>query len=247
MSNQRQTSNGMDISLVICAHNEEKYIGACLDAAIQNSRGRFKEIIVVDNASTDKTAEIARTKSGVRVVREEKKGLTFARQAGLEATNSELVAYTDADTLLPVGWMDIVEGVFESPSVVSLSGPARYFDGSFIEDAVMGFFWRGIAPLTYRAVGYMVYGANFVAKRSALLAIGGFDRSIEFYGEDTDIARRLATQGKSIFRADFFIYTSARRLQHEGLIRANTTYAMNYLWPVLFKRPYHSTHRDIRT
>lgn len=237
----------MDISLIICAHNEENYIGACLDAAIKNSRGKFKEIVVVDNASSDTTADIARSKSGVRVVREETKGLTHARQAGLEATNSELVAYTDADTLLPDGWMDIVEETFKDPRTVSLSGPARYFDGTLLQNAVMGFFWRVVAPLTYRAVGYMVYGANFVAKRSALQAIDGFDRSIEFYGEDTDIARRLTTQGKSIFRTDFFILTSARRLHKEGLLRANLTYAMNYLWPVLFKRPYHSTHLDIRS
>ena len=82
----------MDISLIIPAHNEELYIGPCLDTAIKNSRGKFKEIIVVDNASTDKTADVARARSGVRVVYEAQKGLTSARQAGLEASSGELIA-----------------------------------------------------------------------------------------------------------------------------------------------------------
>jgi glycosyltransferase involved in cell wall biosynthesis len=236
----------MDISLVVCAHNEEKEIGACLDAAIKHSRGMFREIIVVDNASIDGTAAIARSR-GVRVVQEETKGLTYARAAGLDAARGELVAYIDADTRLPEGWIDIVEHTFlEFPRAASLSGPARYFDATVVQRIVMTFFWYIVAPVTYRIVGYMIYGANFVARRDALHAAGGFDHSIEFYGEDTDIARRLSKVGKTVFRTDFFIFTSARRLRQEGLIRTNTIYALNYLWPVLFGQPYHRTHSDIR-
>ena len=237
----------MKISLVIPAHNEEAFIGDCLDSAIQQSQGRFHEIVVVDNVSTDRTAEVARARLGVRVVREDQKGITHARQRGLEETTGDFVAYIDADTRLPAQWFDVAERAFkENPKAVSLSGPARYWDGTILQRVVMGCFWWISAPLTYRIVGYMVFGANFIAKRDALLAIGGFDRSIEFYGEDTDIARRLSKVGETLFRMNFFIYTSARRLQSEGMFRTNFTYAMNYLWPVLFKRPYHTTHQDIR-
>src|ERR1035441_7653186 len=94
------------ISLVICAHNEEKYIASCLEYAIQSSgwgrlhykRDGFHEIIVIDNASTDRTKEIAEKYPNVRVVREEKKGLTRARQCGYLNAKGDVLAFIDADT-----------------------------------------------------------------------------------------------------------------------------------------------------
>ena len=117
----------MDITLVICAHNEASCIGETVAIAQKNSHGKFKEIIVVDNVSTDATAEIARS-HGARVVFEPHKGLTSARQCGFEASQSELLAYIDADTHITPQWMGIAERTFnDRPDIVSLSGPRRYF------------------------------------------------------------------------------------------------------------------------
>jgi glycosyltransferase involved in cell wall biosynthesis len=235
----------MDITLVIPAHNEEAFIGMCLDAAIKNSRGKFKEIIVVDNASTDKTADVARM-HGARVVYESQKGLTFARQCGYEATASEYIAYIDADTLLSKNWIDVAENAFaKRPDIVALSGPRRYFGAAWYRRWTLNAFW-GIAPITYRIVGYMILGGNFIAKRSAIEAIGGFDRSIAFYGEDTNLARRLNSVGKVLFRMDFIVYASARRFETEGLVKPNMVYMLNYLWPVFFNRPFTKEYQDVR-
>ena len=100
------------VSLVIPAYNEEKYIAACLDHAIKNSGGRFFEIIVIDNASTDSTSRIARGFPGVRVVHEPNKGLTSARQRGFLESSGDIVAYLDADTRLPESWFDVLEREF---------------------------------------------------------------------------------------------------------------------------------------
>ncbi len=236
----------MDISLIIPAHNEELYIGPCLDTAIKNSRGKFKEIIVVDNASTDKTADVARARSGVRVVYEAQKGLTSARQAGLEASSGELIAYIDADTHITPQWIDIAERMFrERSDIVSLSGPRRYFGTVWYRRWILNAFW-GIAPITYRLVGFMILGGNFIAKRSAIQAIGGFDRSIAFYGEDTDLARRLSKIGKTLFRMDFYTHASARRFEREGIWKPNFVYVLNYIWPVIFHRPFTKTYKDVR-
>lgn len=189
-----------DVSLIIPTNNEEFQIGACLGMAIANSHGGFKEIIVVDNASTDQTAAIARSFEGVRVVYEPRKGLTRARQCGFHNATGNILAYIDADTRLPSGWLDVVEKTFAARAdVVSLSGSARYFDAPAWQRFTLGLGWWLAAPLAYSLAGYMVYGAHFAARRTALENIGGFDTSIEFYGEDTDLARRLATQGKTIF------------------------------------------------
>ena len=236
----------MDISLIIPAHNEEAFIGATLDAAIKNSRGRFKEIIVVDNVSTDKTAEVARSRPGVKVVYEGQKGLTSARQGGFEATTGEFLAYIDADTHITETWLDTAEKFFaKRPDAVCLSGPRRYFGAAWYRLWILNAMWA-TAPLAYPFVGYMILGGNFIARRSAIAAIGGFDRSIEFYGEDTDLARRLSKVGKVVFRMDFFVRSSARRFEEEGILKVNLIYGLNFIWPVVFGRPFTKVSQDVR-
>lgn len=236
----------MDITLIIPAYNEESMIAGTLDAAIKHSRGKFKEIIVVDNASTDETAEIARRYGGIRVVVEKNKGLTHARQAGFEAAASELLAYIDADTHTTPQWIGIIEREFaKHPEIVSLSGPRRYFGSSWWRRWILNAFW-GSAPIAYRIAGFMVFGGNFVVRRDAITKIGGFDRSIDFYGEDTELARRLSAVGKTRFRMDFYVYSSTRRFEKEGIFKVNMVYALNFAWPVLFHRPFTKKAQDVR-
>jgi glycosyltransferase involved in cell wall biosynthesis len=235
----------MDVTLIICAHNEEAVIAETIDTAKRNSAGRFKEILVVDNASTDKTGEIARA-HGARVVFESVKGLPSARQRGLESSSSEWLAYIDADTLIPPDWLSHAENIIaRRPDIVSLSGPRRYFGSAWWRLWLLNAMWA-LAPITYYIVGYMILGGNFIAKRSAIEQIGGFDRSIKFYGEDTDLARRLSKVGKTLFRMDFYAYASARRFETEGMFRTNSRYMLNYLWPVFFHRPFTKEYQDVR-
>ena len=84
------------------------------------------------------------------------------------------------------------------------------------------------------------------ARRDALLKIDGFDRSIAFYGEDADIARRLAKVGRVRFLMRLVMQTSARRLKAEGLMRTAAVYALNFLSEAILKRPATSSYRDIR-
>ncbi len=235
----------MDITLIICAHNEESVIGETIDVAKKYSGGKFKEILVVDNVSTDRTAEVAR-EHGARVVFEGEKGLPSARQRGFESSMSEYLAYIDADTLLTPQWMSIAEQTFcESLEAVSLSGPRRYFGTVWYRRWALNAMWY-VAPLTYHVVGYMILGGNFIARRSAIAEIGGFDTSIKFYGEDTDLARRISKVGKTLFRMNFYAYASARRFETEGIWKVNTVYALNYLWPVFFGRPFTKAYQDVR-
>lgn len=232
---------------MIPAHNEEAYIGGCLDSVLANAAGRFHEIIVVDNASSDRTAAVAAERPGVRVVTEPAKGLTRARQRGYLEATGEYVAYIDADTRMPPGWFEHAERTFAAhPDAVSLSGPAKYWDATPGQRLMLSVVWWLSAPIAYRVVGYMVYGAHFVVRRSALDAIGGFDHQVEFYGEDTDLARRLHPLGKVLFHMGFVILSSARRFKKEGMLRTTFVYSLNFVWPVLFGRPFTTSHNDIR-
>jgi hypothetical protein len=102
-----------------------------------------------------------------------------------------------------------------------------------------------MAPVMYRLVGYALLGGNFIARKDALEKVG-IDTSVLFYGEDTIIGQRLARVGKVMFRMDFYVWSSARRFEKEGIWRTNIRYGLNYIWPVLFGRPYTKAYNDVR-
>ena len=235
----------MDITLIIPAYNEEAEIAACIDVAKKYSHGRFREIIVVDNASSDRTGEIAR-EHGARVVREDRKGLPFAREAGVKAAQTPYIAFIDADTHLSQHWFGVAEKTFAKyPHIVAMSGPRRYFGTRRWRCWILNAFWI-FAPLIYWITGYMILGGNFIVRKSAIEKIGASNPDIKFYGEDTDLARRLSRVGKVMFKMNFYVYSSARRFETEGIFKPNITYALNYAWPALFGKPYTAEYRDVR-
>jgi glycosyltransferase involved in cell wall biosynthesis len=234
------------ISLVIPAYNEEKYLGECLKSALQNGKDLF-EIIVVNNASTDQTVAVAEAFSNVKVINATEKGLTKARQKGFEASGGDIIAYNDADTKMPAGWADKVSQYFEEDdNIVCVSGPYIYYDQSFISKMFTWIYWLLLAYPSYFFIGYMAVGGNFAVKKSAIEKIGGFDESISFYGEDTNIARRLSKIGKVKFIPSLYMYTSARRLKGEGLEKMAIKYIINFASEVLFKKPATDEYKDIR-
>ncbi len=243
------------LSFVIPAYNEENYIGPCLEAIERAMAGKNynMEVIVVNNASTDKTEEVARSFSWAKVVNEPNKGLVRARQAGFVATTGDLIANIDADTILPLGWIDTVFAEFKNDDkIVALSGPYIYYDLSKSVNFMIKFYYGlgkiicGVTQLFFKK-GAMVQGGNFILKRSALEKIGGFNvAEFDFYGEDTDIAIRMSKVGKVKFTFALPMTTSGRRLKGEGVIRMSLKYGINYLWPILFGKPYTNTYLDIR-
>jgi GT2 family glycosyltransferase len=94
--------------------------------------------------------------------------------------------------------------------------------------------------------GSMVQGGNFVLRRQALVQIGGFNTAIAFYGEDTDIARRMSRVGKVKFTFGLKMFSSARRLKHEGIFTMAGKYTINYLWTTFRKKPFTEEYIDIR-
>jgi len=236
----------MNISLVICAYNEEKFLGPCLASAIKNKAG-LHEILVVNNASTDKTEEVAKRFPNVNVVREERKGLTRARERGLSEATGDILAFIDADTLMPDGWVEKIARAYEhDPDLVCVSGPYIYYDAGFVTDVLVWLYWRIAGMPMYWLKGFMAVGGNFAAKKSALKKIGGFDTNIEFYGEDTNIARRLAQVGTVRFTLSLPMYTSARRFRGDGLVRTGWLYGKNFLSEAFLRKPATETYKDYR-
>lgn len=241
------------LAFVIPAYNEEALIGLCLESVIKEVKrsGADVDICVVNNASVDRTQEIAESFEGVRVVYESKKGLVNARHAGFEATTAELVANIDSDTVLPEGWLTTVLSEFEkNPQLVALSGPYIYYDMSLWNRFLVRLFYYlsyGFYLIAQALrIGSMIQGGNFVIKRSAWIKAGGYDRSIEFYGEDTDVAVRMSKVGPVKWTFALPMKTSGRRLEKEGVFRTAGTYVLNFFWVTFVGRPKTREYTDIR-
>ncbi len=234
------------ISLIILAYNEEKYIGTCLEYVIKNSNGKFLEIIVVDNASTDKTKDVSERYDGVKVVREDWKGMVRARQRGFLEAKGDILAYIDADTRMPECWVDTVISEFKKNSnLACLSGPYVYYDISKWDQFLYST-WSALSLIMSKIIGYMATGGNFAIRKDVLEKMNGFDTSIEFYGEDTNIARRAHKFGKVKFKSNFYMPTSGRRLKEQGIYRTGYTYLTNFLSEVFWHKPITREYKDYR-
>jgi glycosyltransferase involved in cell wall biosynthesis len=245
----------MKLSFIIPAYNEEKYIGKCLESVLKETAkkpGLDFEIIVVNNASTDKTKKIASSFPNVKVVDEFKKGLMQARHTGFLHSTGDLIANIDSDVILPEGWIDKVIYEFKNyPELVALSGPFIYYDISKSRQFLVKIYYLFVY-LTHlfnhyiARNGAVLQGGNYVVRREALEKIGGYNLEIDFYGEDADVARRIQKEGRVRFTLQFPIYTSGRRVEKEGLFTSALKYLVNYIWILLFGKPYSKKYSDIR-
>ncbi len=244
----------MKLSIVIPAYNEEARVGGCLNSILAEMNGKNydMEIVAVNNASTDKTREIIASFPQVKLVDEPDKGLVKARRAGFMASTGELIANIDADTRMTPGWIDqVLKEFVKNKKLVALSGPFIYYDLSKnARAAVRTFYYAGFFMYLVNryvlGVGSMLQGGNFVVKRTALEAIGGFNSEFDFWGEDADLARRLVKVGGVKFTFDLPIYASGRRLEREGMAKTGWRYALNYFSTIFFKKPYDTVAQNFK-
>jgi glycosyltransferase involved in cell wall biosynthesis len=239
-------------SVIVCAFNEEGFLSDCLQSLLRQTRAP-DEIIVVNNASTDRTREVAERTQGVRVVDEVRKGLVLAREAGYRAARGNVLVYLDADCRAPSRWLERVAQEFDGPDPpVAVTGGYRFYDWDVAGRALLRAYDCTLAPATHYLaqtvlrVGAVLYGGNFAVRRDALEAIGGFDTSIEFHGEDTNLARRLMKVGPVRLCPGCYLYTSARRYKAQGRSKVFRLYVRNFCSEIFRHRPSDNTHEDIR-
>jgi glycosyltransferase involved in cell wall biosynthesis len=230
----------LKISVIVCAHNEARYLPACLHSLLAQTR-LPDEILVVNNASTDATDE-------------PHKGLVIARETGRRVTTGDVLVYLDADCRAPLTWLERIEARFAADeSLLALSGPYRFYDWDWRGRLLIRAYDFTLAPATQLLVKYLLrigtvfYGGNFAVRREALDQIGGFDTSIEFHGEDTNLGRRLFALGKVGLFHDCYLHTSARRYVAMGKGAVFRLYVRNFTSELLHHRPKDATHLDVRT
>lgn len=190
---KKESSDNCSIrySVIIPAYNEESLLAATLTelhaamAAIP-FRG---EVVVVDNNSTDLTAEIA-AKHGARVVFEPFRQIASARNTGARAATAGYLVFLDADTMLPAELLEKSLDLLESGNYCG-GGTTLTFDSQlpFLADKLVKF-WNWLSRTNKLAAGSFIF-----CLAEAFEAIGGFDETT-YAGEEVFLSRRLKEWGR---------------------------------------------------
>lgn len=223
------------ITVIVPAYNEEELIAGCLDSLLnQTLDSNHYEIIVVDNNSSDLTARITQSK-GVKVEHETRKGYVHAIRRGIEASQTELIAFTDADCRVPPDWLEKILAYFESSTkVVGVGGKLAFYD---------------IPPIVDKTVRSILYlnealpGNNMAVRREALYQIGGVDPRINLT-VDYWLTLKLRKVGKLKVDRQLVVNTSGRRFRNA--FDSDIKYFINVMSMQVSSKPVFYDFPDIR-
>jgi glycosyltransferase involved in cell wall biosynthesis len=218
----------LSLSVIIPARNEERVLGACLEALDVQS-DPVDEIIVIDNDSTDSTAAVARSYADVVVVPEPRHGITYARNTGFDAATSALIARIDADTIVTPGWARAIRRAFATaPDLAGLTGPAGFTRLSS-GDRVVGRAAYGLFRAVHQVMigeGPVMYGHNMALSRPAWARIRDLVTTDDgAISEDLDMTLALLHTGQEIRYEPEMLVTIAveRTLRYRKLAGYNHT------------------------
>jgi len=186
------------ISVVICAYNAERTMDACL-ASLRALRYPNYEVIVVNDGSTDRTLEIAQRYPEVRIFSQENRGLSAARNLGLEHASGLIVAYTDSDCVVDPDWLTYLAYKFVHGGFVAVGGPNLPPPEESRTAACVAAAPGGPTHvLLDDEVAEHIPGCNMAFLKTALQEIGGFDPIHRAAGDDVDLCWRLQNHGHAI-------------------------------------------------
>ncbi len=227
------------VSIIIPAYNAERTIAECLTAIQHLGWAGELETILVNDGSTDRTAEIAAGFAGVRVISTANGGVSRARNIGIKAANYDIVVSTDADITLDRDWLSQVIPYFDAPEVGAVTGYALTRNTDLV-GKLTGYHYelrQSRMPLYVDAVG----NGNTAYRRQTIIQVGLFDEGVEV-GEDTDMSQRLTSAGYRL------VFNKDARCQHywrdnlRCFLKQQYNYARSHLD---FVRKYDRTHNQV--
>jgi glycosyltransferase involved in cell wall biosynthesis len=243
----------LTLSVVIPAHNEEQSIRSCLRSVLtQDEMANHYEVIVVNNASTDTTAEIVLNEfPEVKLIAEPRKGLAIAYNRGAKEATGNIVQFVDADNLIPRDHLRRVLYEFRNdPKLIAVSGPYVYDAGGFFCEQ----FIRAMYLLVAMPLGFilnrllkrrLIASGNLAVNRGAFYKVKGFNEKL-FYGLEPDLASKLDKLGNVKFKYSLSVKSSARRMKKEGAVVVVAKHLLVYLAPSVFGTQFTKATVDIR-
>ncbi|QRY61551.1 glycosyltransferase family 2 protein [Gordonia sp. PDNC005] len=221
----------MGLTLVIPVYNEQAVIGRCLDHVAAQSRP-VDECLIVDNNCTDSTVAIAQSYSDrlpIRIVKEAKPGVLWAREAGFAAASHEVLGRIDADTFIDRHWARRGIGYLDdNPDVVALSGYAYSHDAPFdrrSRSAVRGAAMKAVRARREAPPATTMFGANMMVRKDAWRAARAEQVRAVGTHEDHDLYWAMRGLGMDVRQLPALLAgVSVRRFAMS--LRSNLTYAI---------------------
>src|SRR5437870_3716031 len=186
------------VSVEVCAYNAERTMEARL-ASLETLDYRDYEVIVVNDGSKDRTLAISEGFPYCRIISQENKGLSVARNVGAEAATGEIVAYTDSDCVADPDWLTYLVARMEEGNLAACGGPNfPPPEDSLVPAAVAVSPGGPTHVLISDEVAEHIAGCNMAFRRDALMKLGGFDPQYRAAGDDVDICWRFQDAGHTI-------------------------------------------------
>jgi glycosyltransferase involved in cell wall biosynthesis len=183
-------------SIIIPTFNGASRIGNCLDSLVKQTAGRNVEILVVDDGSTDNTANVVRGYSSVRLIPQANAGPASARNRGALEAQGKILLFTDDDCVPMPDWLKAMLGPFKDPDVVGAKGVYRTHQKSLAARFVQIEYedkYRLMAGLS--SIDFIdTYSAGF--RRDRFLEMTGYDTSFPVAcAEDIELSYRMSARG----------------------------------------------------
>ncbi|MBI3109513.1 glycosyltransferase [Candidatus Daviesbacteria bacterium] len=202
----------IEVSIVIPAYNEEKYLSLALQSLTDLQTSKIFEVIVVDNDSSDNTAKLAKSfqdKLRLRVIPEQKKGRGAARARGFDEVKGGMIVSLDADSAVYPDWLDTLTDPLQDGAAATTTS-CKIVDCSPLTNAVFNFIQPKAMVLYRLIVGhYWLSGFSFGILKSVYEKSGGFDPALQAQ-EDLDLSFRVAKLGKIKFINKPVIFSGRR-------------------------------------
>jgi GT2 family glycosyltransferase len=182
-------------SVIVCSYNGGKTLERCLTSLKDINYPNY-EVVLVDDGSKDDTQEIAARHPWIKNVRQENKGLSFARNVGAYESTGDVIVYTDSDCMADPDWLyyligTLLSGDFAGVGGPNISPPAENWVQACVAAAPGG----PSHVLLTDVVAEHIPGCNMAFHRWAFNQVGGFDPEYRKAGDDVDFCWRLQQSG----------------------------------------------------
>jgi GT2 family glycosyltransferase len=185
------------VSVIVCTHNGQSTLTECL-ARLTTLKYPDFEVIVVNDGSSDASAEIAEAHEA-RLVQTEHRGLSHARNVGIANATGEIVAFLDDDAYPDHDWLYYLAASLRANGHAGVGGPnIAPGDDGLVAECVAAAPGGPIHVLISDREAEHVPGCNMAFRKAALEEIGGFDERFRVAGDDVDVCWRLQESGRTL-------------------------------------------------
>ncbi|MGE0454981.1 MAG: glycosyltransferase [Vicinamibacteria bacterium] len=231
------------VSVVVCSYNGSKTLDGCLSSLRRLNYPDY-EVVVIDDGSTDKVPEICARHDFIRYFRQPNKGLSAARNQGMELANGEVIAYTDDDCFADEDWLYFLVSKLVDSDASGVGGPNLLPEGDGpVAACVSASPGTPAHILVDDSVAEHVPGCNMAFWADRLRAIGGFDPAYRAAGDDVDACWRLQAEGDHIVYSPAAMVWHHRRATVEAYLKQQRGYGIA---EALLKRKHPEKFRGFR-